>query len=122
MLTKEASLHCVFILAVGDFFSFLFFSFVLIQKKQKIKPENQKRKNYLKAPFRSPSRSSFVLNSRTAATLLFRCFFMLFILGRSNEFLIIGHYSSLFTLHFVMLTQEASPRVAPVNEIPPLSE
>ena len=35
----------------------LFFSFVLIQKKQKIKPENQKRKNYLKAPFRSPSRS-----------------------------------------------------------------
>jgi hypothetical protein len=39
-----------------------------------MKPENQKRKNYLKAPFRSPSPSSFVLNSRTAATLLFRGF------------------------------------------------
>jgi hypothetical protein len=53
--------------------------FALMQKKQKIKPENQKLKNYLKVPFRSPSRSSFVLNSRTAATLLFHCFFMLFI-------------------------------------------
>ena len=53
--------------------------FALMQKKQKIKPENKKLKNYLKVPFRSPSRSSFVLNSRTAATLLFRCFFMLFI-------------------------------------------
>ena len=41
-----------------------------MQKKQKIKPENQKLKNYLKVPFRSPSRSSFVLNSRTAATWL----------------------------------------------------
>jgi hypothetical protein len=50
-----------------------------MQKKQKIKPENQKLKNYLKVPFRSPSRSSFVLNSRTAATLLSRCFSMLFI-------------------------------------------
>ena len=50
------------------------FSFALMQKKQKIKPENQKRKNYLKVPFRSPSRSSFVLDSRTTATLLYGCF------------------------------------------------
>jgi hypothetical protein len=55
------------------------FSFALMQKKQKIKPENQRLENYLEVPFRSPSRSSFVLNSRTAATLLLRCFAMLFI-------------------------------------------
>jgi hypothetical protein len=30
MLTQEASLYYVFILADGDFFSFLFFSFVMI--------------------------------------------------------------------------------------------
>jgi hypothetical protein len=59
----------------------------LIQKKQKIKPENQKRKNYLKAPFRSPSRSSFVLNSRTAATLLFRCFLCFLFKGGCTNFL-----------------------------------
>jgi hypothetical protein len=47
------------------------------QKKQKIKTKDQKRKNYRQAPFRSPSRSSFVLNSRTAATLLYRCFLCL---------------------------------------------
>jgi hypothetical protein len=51
----------------------------LIQKKQKIKPENQKLENYLEASFRSPSRSSFVLNLRTAATLLLHRFAMLFI-------------------------------------------
>jgi len=45
-----------------------------MQKKQKIKPENQKLENYLEAPLRSPSRSSFVLNSRTAAAALLRCF------------------------------------------------
>jgi hypothetical protein len=50
------------------------FSFALMQKKQKIKPENTKLKNYLKVPFRSTSRSPFRLNSRTAASLLFRCF------------------------------------------------
>jgi hypothetical protein len=55
------------------------FSFALMQKKQKIKPENQKLENYLEVPFRSPSRSSFVLNSRTAAISLPRCFLMLFI-------------------------------------------
>ena len=48
--------------------------FALMQKKQKIKPENQKLENYLEAPLRSPSRSSFVLNSRTAAAALLRCF------------------------------------------------
>jgi hypothetical protein len=37
-------------------------------------PENLKLKNYLKTPFRSPSRSSFVLNSRTAATPFYRGF------------------------------------------------
>jgi hypothetical protein len=57
----------------------MIFSFALMQKKQKIKPENTKLKNYLKVALRSPSRSLFKLNSRTAATLLFRCFFMLFI-------------------------------------------
>jgi hypothetical protein len=56
-----------------------FFSFVLIQKKQKIKPENQKLESYLEVPFHSPSRSSFVLNLRTAATSLPRGFAMLFI-------------------------------------------
>jgi hypothetical protein len=56
-----------------------FFSFVLIQKKQKIKPENQKLENYLEVPLRCPSRSSFVLNSRTAAALLLHCFLMLLI-------------------------------------------
>jgi hypothetical protein len=45
-----------------------------MQKKQKIKPENSKLKNYLKTPFRSPSRSPFRLNSRTAATPFYRCF------------------------------------------------
>jgi hypothetical protein len=56
------------------------FLFCLIKKEtKKSLPENKKLKNYLKVPFHSPSRSSFVLNSRTAATLLFRCFFMLFI-------------------------------------------
>ena len=55
------------------------FSFALMQKKQKIKPENQNLENYLEASLRSPSRSSFVLNSRTAATLLLRCFATLFI-------------------------------------------
>jgi hypothetical protein len=50
-----------------------------MQKKQKIKPENQKLENYLEASLRSPSRSSFVLNLRTAATLRLRCFAMLFI-------------------------------------------
>ena len=71
------------------------FSFALMQKKQKnihalllffcmhessiSLLENQKRKNYLKAPFRSPSRSPFRLNLRTAATLLYPCFlFFLF--------------------------------------------
>ena len=54
--------------------------FSLMKKvTKKSLPENKKLKNYLKVPFRSPSRSSFVLNSRTAATLLFRCFVMLFI-------------------------------------------
>jgi hypothetical protein len=43
-----------------------------MQKKQKIKPENKKLENYLEVPFRSPSRSSFVVNSRIAATSLFR--------------------------------------------------
>jgi hypothetical protein len=37
-------------------------------------PENSKLKNYLKTMFRSPSRSLFKLNSRTAATSFFRCF------------------------------------------------
>jgi hypothetical protein len=56
------------------------FLFCLIKKEtKKSLPENKKLKNYLKVPFHSPSRSSFVLNSRTVATLLFRCFFMLFI-------------------------------------------
>ncbi|EIA08630.1 hypothetical protein HJ01_02352 [Flavobacterium frigoris PS1] len=50
-----------------------------MQKKQKIKPENQKLENYREVPFRSPIRSSFVLNSRTAATSLPRGFPMLFI-------------------------------------------
>jgi hypothetical protein len=50
------------------------FSFVLIQKKQKIKPENEKLENYLEVPFRTPSRSSCGLNSRSAATSLLRCF------------------------------------------------
>jgi hypothetical protein len=49
------------------------FSFGLMQKKQKIKPENKKLENYLEAPLRSPSRSSFVLNSRTAAAALLLC-------------------------------------------------
>ena len=49
--------------------------FSLMKKvTKKSLPENKKLKNYLKVPFRSPSRSSFVLNSRTAATLLSRCF------------------------------------------------
>jgi hypothetical protein len=62
-------------------FSFIteFFSFVLIQKKQKIKPENEKLENYLEVPFRTPSRSSCGLNSRSAATSLLLCFSMLFI-------------------------------------------
>jgi hypothetical protein len=56
------------------------FTFFLDENSnKKIKPENQKLGNYLEAPFRSPSRSSFVLNSRTAATSLLRCFPMLFI-------------------------------------------
>ena len=62
------------------------FSFALMQKKQKIKPENQKRKNYLKVPFRSPSRSSFVLNSRTTATLLCRCFLCFLFKGGGRSF------------------------------------
>jgi len=37
-------------------------------------PENLKLKNYLKTPFRAPSRSPFRLNSRSAATFFFRCF------------------------------------------------
>ena len=45
-----------------------------MQKKQKIKPENQKLENYLEVSLRSPSRSSFVLNSRTAAVALLRRF------------------------------------------------
>jgi hypothetical protein len=58
-----------------------------MQKKQKIKPENKKLKNYLKVPFRSPSRSLFKLNSRTASTLLFRCFLCFLFKGggRSGE-------------------------------------
>ncbi len=50
------------------------FSFALMQKKQKIKPENSKLKNYLKTMFRSPSRSPFRLNSRTATTPFYRRF------------------------------------------------
>jgi hypothetical protein len=38
------------------YFSRTIFSFVLIQKKQKIKPENRKLENYLKVPFRISSR------------------------------------------------------------------
>ena len=49
-----------------------------MQKKQKIKPENSKLKNYLKTMFRSPSRSLFKLNSRTAATSFFSVFFDVF--------------------------------------------
>jgi hypothetical protein len=50
-----------------------------MQKKQKIKPENKKLENYLKVPFRTPSRSPYGLNSRSAAISLLRCFSMLFI-------------------------------------------
>jgi hypothetical protein len=52
-----------------------------MQKKQKIKPENKKLKNYLELPLRAPSRSSFLHNSRTAVTLLFRCFLCFFFKG-----------------------------------------
>ena len=52
-----------------------FFTFCLDAKSnKKIKPENQKLENYLEVPLRSPSRSSFVLNSRTAAVALLHCF------------------------------------------------
>jgi hypothetical protein len=50
-----------------------------MQKKQKIKPENKNLENYLEVSLRSPSRSSFVLNSRTAAASLLRGFSTLFI-------------------------------------------
>ena len=52
-----------------------FFTFFLDEKSnKKIKPENQKLENYLEVSLRSPSRSSFVLNSRTAAAALLRRF------------------------------------------------
>jgi hypothetical protein len=57
----------------------MIFSFALMQKKQKIKPENKKLENYLELPFRAPSRSSYGLNSRSTATPILRCFSMLFL-------------------------------------------
>ena len=50
-----------------------------MQKKQKIKPENQKLENYLEVPLRSPSRSSFVLNSRTVALHFFIVFYAFYL-------------------------------------------
>jgi hypothetical protein len=51
------------------------FLFCLIKKEtKKSLPENSKLKNYRKTLFRSPSRSPFRLNSRTAATSFYRCF------------------------------------------------
>ena len=57
------------------------------KRNKKSLPENSKLKNYLKTMFRSPSRSLFKLNSRTAATLLFRCFLCFLFKGggRSGE-------------------------------------
>jgi hypothetical protein len=60
------------------------FGFAQGKSNKKIKPDPDsyrdcKLENYHEVAFRSPSRSSFVLNSRTAATSLPRCFVMLFI-------------------------------------------
>jgi hypothetical protein len=62
------------------FYLMVIFTFFLDEKSnKKIKPENKNLENYLEVPLRSPNRSSFVLNSRTAAASLLRCFPTLFI-------------------------------------------
>ena len=60
--------------------------FALMQKKHKIKPENKKLKNYLKVPFRNPSRSS---STRGLLPLYFFVVFLCFLFkggGRNYGF------------------------------------